>query len=196
MDKFELAALRSLGTREIWSADELPEGVNIGILRGLDQAGMIEARWVYWVNVQEHFGAPSKRVPQQDIWHSPIAYQTRAGGWTPLLSAHVRSENPPSEIRLTESGLAELAREERNGGSTRPVRRKKRSADASTKLVHANYVRKVMVRRRAYRGTLEELAAEAGYKDCNPSALYRINGFRNWWKIINPQKIAEEDSSR
>lgn len=116
MDATEAAALRKLGEREHWGVDELPAGIDVDLLRCLDDLELLEARYVTMINANPAGSGPY--VPSRSDWFSPIRTPQLAGPWKQIVSDRIRDPNIyPSEIRLTDRGRAELARLRRVDGS-------------------------------------------------------------------------------
>lgn len=110
MDENEAAALRELGERSEWPVDELPRGVNVDMLRRLDDLGYVEARWTLLDYRQARPSDPTPvRTPQP--WVSPIRSPHMMGDWDRVTAGVERGEREhPNDVRLTERGRAALAR--------------------------------------------------------------------------------------
>jgi len=109
MDQSESRALLQLAERDLWSVDVLPVGgVDIDILRRLDALGLIEARTGRMDNQQKYPRDPTPPKPAYSPWFSPINQPHIAGGWDSIMAT--RTDRPPSEIRISERGKAEVAR--------------------------------------------------------------------------------------
>lgn len=107
MDLAEMAALVILGERDLWGMDELPESIDLDMVRCLDQAGLIEARFVTMSNEGESL----PRVPLPDVWFSPFKSPGYMGDWGQVLARRKRDAfHHPPELRVSEIGKAELAR--------------------------------------------------------------------------------------
>ncbi len=104
----EAGALLALAGREFWPVTELPPGVGVDELRCLDDRGYVELQTVCMVRAGPLRDGPRTRQPSG--WFSPIRQPQLAGRWDGLLGRAVNLVSAPCEVRLTERGLAELAR--------------------------------------------------------------------------------------
>lgn len=111
MDHVEVRALVQLGERDIWKVDELPPGIDVDLLRCLDGANLIQARFCYWENRQQLPQDLTPPAQASSAWFSPMQKPGMAGGWDSILSSHISDHRKlPHEIMLTEQGRAELSR--------------------------------------------------------------------------------------
>ena len=118
MDAAETEALRQLGSREHWDFDELPEGIDLDMLRCLDSLSLIEARASYYANnMHQHEKDPTqpKHRLNHGEWYSPMRKPIIGGDWVRVAASHERGEwEHPHQIRLSDTGRAELARADRS----------------------------------------------------------------------------------
>lgn len=111
MDASESIALQQLATRSHWGVDELPLSIGIDVLRGLDDLGLIEVRYVTMVSQGKYPGDPALATPSPSTWFSPIRNPTSGGPWDAVLARKERSpQSHPDEIRLSDRGRAEVSR--------------------------------------------------------------------------------------
>jgi hypothetical protein len=121
MDATEAAALKQLGERELWGVDELPAGIDVDLLRGLDASELVEARSVVMQNQKKYPGDPTPPSPSPSGWFSPMRNPSMVGGWGAIMSNRTRSMwKHPCELRVSERGRAELARMRRAATAARP----------------------------------------------------------------------------
>jgi len=122
MDAMELRALRTLGERDEWRVSELPESIDIDLLRCLDAEGVIEARYVTAHNHAKFPGDAPNITYSHSSWFSPIQNPGMAGPWEKWLRPQQHDcWNPPREVRVSDRGRAELARAARFAESKRPT---------------------------------------------------------------------------
>lgn len=122
MDATELRALRALGERDEWPLNELPDGIDVDILRCLDVEGVIEGRYVTARNQARSPGAAPNIAYSHSSWFSPIQNPGMAGPWEKWLRPQQHDcWNPPREIRVTDRGRAVLARAVRYSESKHPT---------------------------------------------------------------------------
>ncbi len=117
-------ALRLLDTRPSWRLNELPPDVTIDVLRVLDADGLIEVCAWYRQNETTDPRRPKPLVPKRSNlgWVSPVANPSRLGTWDRLWEESTREPEVAAEVRITERGKAELAKqnlEKGTGESTR-----------------------------------------------------------------------------
>ncbi|MBX3316475.1 MAG: hypothetical protein KF902_06370 [Phycisphaeraceae bacterium] len=122
MDATELRALRALAERDVWPVNELPEWIDVDLLRCLDVEGVIEGRYVTAHNNAKYPGDAPNITYSQSTWFSPLQKPSLAGPW----ENWVRPEgydcwNPPREIRISDKGRAVLARAVRYSESKHPT---------------------------------------------------------------------------
>ncbi len=117
MDESEAHALLQLAKRKAWAYDELPVDVDLDMLRCLDDLGLIEARACGIVpnqNARKDPKAPKTRLLHGE-WYSPMRRPIIGGKWESIATNHERTEwVHPHEIRVNDSGKAELARANRS----------------------------------------------------------------------------------
>lgn len=114
MDATELRALRALAERDVWPVNELPDGIDVDILRCLDVEGAIEARYVTAKNQATSPGDAPNIAYSHSSWFSPIQNPGMAGPWEKWLRPQqYDSWNPPREIRVSDMGRAVLAKARR-----------------------------------------------------------------------------------
>ncbi len=122
MDAIELKALRTLGERDEWPVNELPESIDIDLLRCLDAEGVIEARYVTAHNHAKFPGDAPNLTYSRSSWFSPIQNPGMAGPWEKWLRPQgYDCWNLPREVRVSDRGRAELARAARFADSRRPT---------------------------------------------------------------------------
>ena len=110
----EQVALARLAKRDIWKLNELPRWIDKDMLRCLDDDGLIEVRQIVMTNRQKTYGDPTPPAPARLNWFSPIEQPDMAGNWDKVLQHGVGDDRtPPWELRLTDPGRAELARQSR-----------------------------------------------------------------------------------
>lgn len=114
MDATELRALRALAERDVWPVNELPDGIDVDILRCLDVEGVTEARYVTAKNQARSPGDASNIAYSHSAWFSPIQNPGMAGPWEKWLRPQQYDcWNPPREIRVSDMGRAVLAKARR-----------------------------------------------------------------------------------
>lgn len=115
MDSVESKALFALSARPIWALDELPNGIDIDVLRGLDTSEFIEVRLVLMIGGSRSGARHTVFQPAPQTWYSPSRdrgpHGSRFGTWDVVFRQNVRgARDHPPELRLTDLGRAEVAR--------------------------------------------------------------------------------------
>lgn len=102
----DIQAVRTIGARDIWGIDELPESLDPATLLELDRRGLVEVRMVVVKNTQEHPDDPPTQLIQRHAWFSPYMEPWKAGEWGghSLTNRHRDLWHHPMEIRLTRRG--------------------------------------------------------------------------------------------
>lgn len=114
MDAIELKALRTLGERDEWPVNELPDWIDVDLLRCLDVEGVIEARYVTAHNHAKFPGDAPNLTYSRSSWFSPIQNPGMAGPWEKWLRPQgYDCWNLPREVRVSDRGRAELAKARR-----------------------------------------------------------------------------------
>lgn len=104
--QWEIDALITLDGRKLWQVDELPDGIDAGVLRCLDERDWVEARCVVMQNQE-----PSPAAPRPLEWFSPVRDDKVWPNWDKFLARHLSGQdNCPGQIRVSEKGKADLVR--------------------------------------------------------------------------------------
>ncbi len=105
----EVIALRWLAVRRHWALNELPPRIDANVLRCLDDAEHLEARYVGIVNA-DPTGA-FKPTEQRGEWISPTRQPRVFGDWDMIWECrNGKHLTRPPEVRVTDKGKAALAR--------------------------------------------------------------------------------------
>ena len=102
----DIQAVRTIGARDIWGIDELPESLDPTTLLELDRRGLVEVRMVVVKNTQEHPDDPPTHLLQRHAWFSPYMEPWKAGEWGghSLTDRQRDHWKHPIEVRLTRRG--------------------------------------------------------------------------------------------
>ncbi|QKK09773.1 MAG: hypothetical protein HND58_17445 [Planctomycetota bacterium] len=110
----EAAALLCLGERDWWGVDELPVNVDVSILRRLDSLEYVLVSKTNLSQPRRVDGMLLPRTPSRDTWLSPIHRSGMVVSWDQILArTRLDANHHPSEIRVSELGLAQIGRLER-----------------------------------------------------------------------------------
>jgi hypothetical protein len=118
--------------------NELPPGVDLDMLRCLDELGLVEVLFRYWQSCDPRPGNPATRVEAHLGWFSPLASPTMGGNWSQVFEYHQRDKsNLPMRVRLNDKGLAARARLTRGKITTLPDRTAARKPSGRSSQGHA-----------------------------------------------------------